>query len=796
MNLLMAKARSECLFCSAKLPLFLKLKHADFCSDEHRAAYYDQQQKLALQCLIDTEQLLARAKLDRSNAKRLSAGEFDRSRAIEAPKDQPVPPPAGPIAERVRAAYPSEAGRIRFCGPLTSQVTTCLLFPAGPPAAPDRASLRIAVREEVVPPLAAPCRLARPAAKAPDTRLRTAGAKLCGTLKFPQRPEAGPTAPAAASAVPWPFHPADGPSLSRPNAWPVRVMPPALPPPLMAAVSTGLGPVTALTPLPAAVQESAGRRATPPFGLMDRPPKPRIPCMDAILPKPRESVASSLRKLIRAVQGEEIPGRPEPPLPFRTGTTFPRTTVLKPAARLNRGGGVRVPVEAARQAAAPRMMVKVALLGTPAVPGLMPEMEPAAAVAVVGRPVSVPVRLAAGGDRPHWQPSEAQAGGLAVLPRLSGAPPRCPEPWMGGTIRRSPAAAAGTPQVLKRYGPSPVNGRVAVRRPLLDGVSLTRMIWPSSGEPSERFEGWWAASIHALSSQWGRPVALLRKPALRLAAAPDPARAPALLELPRSLAPAVPSGVGSRPAKPTPRNAARMCRLGRAAEPIPPGPGHVSGADFEFAATAAAREPARPRSLTVPSTPPGVTVFAPLLPLRSALRVIGSEVTARLQYGSAVPLLPPPSPRKPGQQAGAVPAPEEGDAVPSPAGLARLCAPPPVSPEPAISQKVALNPAPVRCSSAMPGYEFSPEPWASEPEPVRAEKVVEPPAETAPESVADPELLELPSLTRDEPPWRRPSLSSWSFRLSRCRPGAPEVPAKRKRALFRVSASAWPNGPA
>jgi hypothetical protein len=58
----MAKVRGECLFCSTKLPLYLKLKSADFCSEAHKRAYYEQQQQLALDRLLETEKILSSAR--------------------------------------------------------------------------------------------------------------------------------------------------------------------------------------------------------------------------------------------------------------------------------------------------------------------------------------------------------------------------------------------------------------------------------------------------------------------------------------------------------------------------------------------------------------------------------------------------------------------------------------------------------------------------------------------------------------------------------------------------------------
>ncbi len=127
----MAKVR-KCLYCSTRLPLIVKLKHSDFCTDEHRSAYFEQQQKLALQCLIETEQILNKAKNEWPLAKRLGDGGFDRKRSIAAPEPPPLTGPPAICGAMIHC--PRLAAR-REWSLLLSPVQGFLVavsFPAGP----------------------------------------------------------------------------------------------------------------------------------------------------------------------------------------------------------------------------------------------------------------------------------------------------------------------------------------------------------------------------------------------------------------------------------------------------------------------------------------------------------------------------------------------------------------------------------------------------------------------------------------------------------------------------------------
>lgn len=58
----MAKSgSSRCLHCGARLPLYRQLTEAGFCSSAHRKAYTDDQARLAVERLLENQQMLARA---------------------------------------------------------------------------------------------------------------------------------------------------------------------------------------------------------------------------------------------------------------------------------------------------------------------------------------------------------------------------------------------------------------------------------------------------------------------------------------------------------------------------------------------------------------------------------------------------------------------------------------------------------------------------------------------------------------------------------------------------------------
>ncbi len=58
----MAKPRGQCLQCGARLALYLRLKDSEFCSAEHRRAFRDEQQRLALERLAETERMISQAR--------------------------------------------------------------------------------------------------------------------------------------------------------------------------------------------------------------------------------------------------------------------------------------------------------------------------------------------------------------------------------------------------------------------------------------------------------------------------------------------------------------------------------------------------------------------------------------------------------------------------------------------------------------------------------------------------------------------------------------------------------------
>src|SRR4029077_7223346 len=49
---------TRCLFCEGRLPLYRKITHGQFCSNEHRKSYWQEQERLAIERLTQTHNSL------------------------------------------------------------------------------------------------------------------------------------------------------------------------------------------------------------------------------------------------------------------------------------------------------------------------------------------------------------------------------------------------------------------------------------------------------------------------------------------------------------------------------------------------------------------------------------------------------------------------------------------------------------------------------------------------------------------------------------------------------------------
>ena len=51
---------ARCLHCGTRLPLYRKLTDAEFCSAAHRKAFHEDQSRLAVERLMETQQICSR----------------------------------------------------------------------------------------------------------------------------------------------------------------------------------------------------------------------------------------------------------------------------------------------------------------------------------------------------------------------------------------------------------------------------------------------------------------------------------------------------------------------------------------------------------------------------------------------------------------------------------------------------------------------------------------------------------------------------------------------------------------
>ena len=179
----MPKGPAQCLQCGTRIALFRKLKDSEFCSEEHRQEFQQDQQRLALERLIETEKLLTRALATRSAG---DLAEVSDKRAIAPSRGQPQ------LSDAASVGDPCHAGAIAYlpgfasAGVALSTVGTMpwpatAAIPAGPPiqecltaeladgphveesfADPSEAGPLPAQIEMSVPPDAVPRGLARP----------------------------------------------------------------------------------------------------------------------------------------------------------------------------------------------------------------------------------------------------------------------------------------------------------------------------------------------------------------------------------------------------------------------------------------------------------------------------------------------------------------------------------------------------------------------------------------------------------------------------------------------------------
>jgi hypothetical protein len=208
----MAKVRGECLFCSTRLPLYLKLKNADFCSEAHKQSYYEQQQQLALARLLETEKILSGARA-RKIPLREPRGTLTGNDAprLGASRDPIATVMAGPIVDlldfRVAAACPLTAG-----DPVAFK--SALAIPTGP-------ALDLAVH---------PLHVVDVVESAPEPPVVEELAGALASLALNTLRIGSPVEPQEIPALAGAGAMADGPALRYPNfapALPVWEMPPA-----------------------------------------------------------------------------------------------------------------------------------------------------------------------------------------------------------------------------------------------------------------------------------------------------------------------------------------------------------------------------------------------------------------------------------------------------------------------------------------------------------------------------------------------------------------------------------------
>src|SRR6185369_14624469 len=78
---------ARCLHCGVNLPLYRKITDGEFCSAAHRKAFQEDQSRLAIQRLMETQQMCNRV-TDAVRADSLAPG--TPSELIESPRCQPV----------------------------------------------------------------------------------------------------------------------------------------------------------------------------------------------------------------------------------------------------------------------------------------------------------------------------------------------------------------------------------------------------------------------------------------------------------------------------------------------------------------------------------------------------------------------------------------------------------------------------------------------------------------------------------------------------------------------------------
>src|SRR5215467_4025198 len=90
----------RCLYCDGRLPLYRKITHGQFCSTAHRKAYWQEQERLAVERLNQTHNSL-RAYRPPSGAEDILGVSEEQLVEMAAALDQPSQQPAlsyGPVS--------------------------------------------------------------------------------------------------------------------------------------------------------------------------------------------------------------------------------------------------------------------------------------------------------------------------------------------------------------------------------------------------------------------------------------------------------------------------------------------------------------------------------------------------------------------------------------------------------------------------------------------------------------------------------------------------------------------------
>src|SRR5579871_4211608 len=137
---------TRCLYCEGRLPLYRKITHGQFCSNAHRKAYWEEQERLAVERLHQSHNSLRahRSSLPEEVASRVELAPAENIASLrlpeadQAPQETPfaVPELTGYLRQEIRPCYSCS---LHFIVTEPSEYETVLdpLSPSGTWASPE-----------------------------------------------------------------------------------------------------------------------------------------------------------------------------------------------------------------------------------------------------------------------------------------------------------------------------------------------------------------------------------------------------------------------------------------------------------------------------------------------------------------------------------------------------------------------------------------------------------------------------------------------------------------------------------